>query len=679
MQHTNRLARETSPYLRQHQHNPVDWYPWGAEALEHARRDDRPILLSIGYSACHWCHVMERESFENEEIAALMNGSFVNIKVDREERPDLDHIYMNAVQMMTGHGGWPLTVFLTPAGEPFYGGTYFPPDDRHNMPGFRRVLTSIAAAYRERPQDVRETVGKLIQGLQRLDAYQTSDEALVEQTVIHAAESLAQAYDSEHGGLGRAPKFPNESAFALFLRVHHATGERRFLDMATHTLRQMARGGMYDHLGGGFHRYSVDERWLVPHFEKMLYDNAQLVCLYLDTYQAAGDPFFAAVAGDILEYVRREMRHPEGGFYSSQDADSEGEEGKFFVWTPEEVREVLGDRDADLFCRYYDITDFGNFEGSNILHPTLEIEPLARLFGLDVEETRRRLEEARARLFERRERRVKPGLDDKVLTAWNALMIGAFARAAEVLGESRHLAVAREAADFVFRRLWQNGRLRSTFKDGEAKLNAYLDDHAFLASALLDLFEASQDAQHLRRAAEVTEVMIAHFWDDRGGGFYFTSDDHEELIVRSKPAFDGSIPSGNSVAASALLRLHFYTGEGRYMDLAEKLLRLFHAAMRQQPFGFANMLCALDFYVHGPHEIVLLGSLEEPAAQEIVSQLRRRYLPNRTLQIVDPRSASMPPMLAGKERVDGKPTVYVCSNRTCSPPATTWAELERLL
>ncbi|MFI5366907.1 MAG: thioredoxin domain-containing protein [Candidatus Binatia bacterium] len=677
--HTNRLIHETSPYLRQHAHNPVDWFAWGDEAFATARRDNKPILLSVGYSACHWCHVMEHESFEDEDTARLMNELFVNIKVDREERPDVDHIYMNAVQMLTGRGGWPMTVFLTPDGKPFYGGTYFPREDRYGMPAFRRILLGVAQVYREKPDDVQKTIGQLMDGLQHAEGSQPSAAPLDAGLVRDAAAGLSRAYDATHGGLGQAPKFPNEAAFELFLRVHCSSGERRYLDMALHTLRQMARGGIYDQLGGGFHRYSVDEHWLVPHFEKMLYDNAQLVPLYLAAFQLTGDHFFAGIARDILGYVTREMRSPEGGFYSTQDADSEGEEGKFFVWDVAEVRQILGEEVAEIVCRYWDITDVGNFEHRNILHVTLEIEQIAKMFRRDVEETRRLLADARAKLFAAREPRVKPGLDDKMLAAWNALMISAYAKAAEVFGDERHRQIAVDAVAFIESKLARSARLLSTYKDGVAKLNGYLDDYAFFVAALLDVFELVQDRRYLERAVALTDAMIAHFWDAAAGGFFFTSDDHEALIVRSKPAFDGSIPSGNSVAVRNLLRLYHYTERSDYLERAEATLRLYAGQMRAQPFGFANMLCAVDFYTQKPREIVVVAPTTADR-DTLLQQIRQLYLPNRTLAVIDPsRTEHLPSLLRGKGQIDGKPTVYVCHNMTCSAPVTTWVELQPLL
>jgi uncharacterized protein YyaL (SSP411 family) len=677
--HSNRLVHESSPYLRQHARNPVDWYAWGEEALAAARRENKPILLSIGYSACHWCHVMERESFEDEATARVMNEHFVCIKVDREERPDLDHIYMNAVQMLTGRGGWPMTVFLTPAGEPFYGGTYFPPEDRYGMPAFRRVLLAVAQAYHARPDEVQKTVGQLLAGLQRLETLAPSGQPLDAGLVTHAAASLAGAYDETNGGIGQAPKFPNAAVFELFLRAHRASGEQRYLDMVLHTLRCMAHGGIYDQIGGGFHRYSVDERWLVPHFEKMLYDNAQLAPLYVSAYQITGDPLFADIARGILDYVIREMRDPGGGFYSTQDADSEGVEGKFFLWDVAEVRQLVGDDAAEVACRYWDISEEGNFEHGNILHVTLEFEQLAKMFRREVRDVRLLIADARVRLGAARERRVRPGRDDKILTAWNALMVSAFARAAEVFGDARYRQAGLDAVAFIEAALQRGDRLLSVWTDGVAKLNGHLDDYAFFVGALLDMFELEQEARYLERAARLADAMIAHFWDAQSAGFFFTSDDHEALIVRSKPASDGSIPSGNSVAARQLLRLYHYTENNDYLSRAEATLRACAGRMREQPFGFANMLCAVDFYTQKPREIVVVAP-PGTAAETLLQRIRQTYTPNRTLTVSNQAGADrLPSLFQGKEALDGKPTVYVCHNMTCSAPVTTWEDLEPLL
>ena len=679
---TNRLATETSPYLLQHAHNPVDWYPWGEDAFVKAKAEDKPILLSVGYSACHWCHVMEHESFENEQIAGLMNRLFVNIKVDREERPDVDEIYMNAVQMLTGRGGWPMTVFLTPDGKPFYGGTYFPPEDRHNIPAFPRVLAGIAQAYREKPADVAKSTAEILSRLEQLAQRQQTTRPLDVSVLEKTAEGLAQHYDETHGGIGQAPKFPNSSVFSLFLRQAHATGNQRYLNMTTHTLRKMAQGGMYDHLGGGFHRYSVDERWLVPHFEKMLYDNALLARLYLEGYQASGDPFFRQVVEEILAYVEREMMSPEGGFYSTQDADSEGAEGKFFVWGQDEVMRILGDDVGEIFCRYYDVTDVGNFEHKNILHPTLEMAQLARLFQRDVDETTQLIARAKDTLFAVREQRVKPGRDDKILTSWNGLMISAFAEAYKVLGHPGYLEVARRSIHFVQTALCREGRLLRSYKDGQAKFNAYLDDYACFSAALLDVYEATFEPEYLDRAVAFTDVLLARFWDAQEGGFFFTSSDHEALISRSKSAFDGSVPSGNSVAASVLLRLYYATEKQDYLTKAEMLLRLFYDALEQNPFGFSNMLCGLDFYLRRPQEIVLLGDPADTETKALLHNIHASFTPNKTLLCLDP---SLPPQhgvpgfLEGKTRIDDRLTAYVCHNFSCSLPVTRWEELRPLI
>ncbi len=679
--HTNRLAQETSPYLRQHAHNPVDWYPWGPEAFERARREDKPIFLSIGYSACHWCHVMERESFEDEETARLMNELFVNIKVDREERPDVDHVYMTAVQLLTGRGGWPLTVFLCPDGRPFYGGTYFPPSDRHGLPAFRRVLLAVAQTYREKRDEILKTADQLVAALERVETPEEDAGSWDRDLVVHAAELLSGAYDWRYGGLQPAPKFPNSSIFEFFLQYHFLSGEPRYREMVVHTLRSMAHGGIYDQLGGGFHRYSVDERWLVPHFEKMLYDNALLVRLYLHGFQAFGEPLFAAVARQTLDYLLRELRSPEGGFYSSQDADSEGEEGKFYVWTQAEVVDRLGQELGALACRYWGITEEGNFEhGRNVLHVTLEVEQLAKLFERPVSEVARALERARQQLLDVRQRRVPPARDDKILTAWNGMAVSAFALAAEVFDDPNYAAVVRETLEFLQRRLWLEDGLRSTYANGVAKYLAHLDDFAFLLSGYLDAFEALQEIAYLERAEALATELLEHFWDPEHAGFYFTSDRHEPLIVRSKPAFDGAVPSGNSVACRALLRLAHFTGKALYEQRAKALLDAYAATMRVQPSGFAHLLSAASFYLAGACEVVVVESSLGGGA-ELLRAVRQRYLPQRVLLVLRPgdQRAKLP-LAEGKTCSASLPAVaYVCQGFTCSPPASSAAALEALL
>ncbi len=675
----NRLINEQSPYLRQHAYNPVDWYAWGEEALARAKAEDKPILLSIGYSACHWCHVMERESFENEEIARVMNENFISIKVDREERPDLDQIYMDAVQMITGRGGWPLTMFLTPDGKPFFGGTYYPPVERHGLPGFPRVLLAVAQAYRNKAHEVEHNVAKLTETLGALGSYSPPPGEFRRDLPAAAARALAEHYDSINGGIGNAPKFPNTFVFSLFLRVAHAENDQHCVEMVRHTVKKMAMGGIYDHLGGGFHRYSVDERWLVPHFEKMLYDNALLARLYFDAGRALGEPEFLSIGGEILEYVLREMTSPDGGFYSTQDADSEGEEGKFFVWTPNEIEEVLGAELARIAERYFDVSAEGNFEGKNILHLTLEPAVAARLFNMPEDDMRAAIKTIKGKLFVAREQRVKPGRDEKILAAWNGMMISAFAEGARALHEPRYLAAAERGAEFVMTRLWDGRALRRSFKDGVARFNAYLEDYALVANAMLDVYQASLNPRYLAHARTLADVVLERFLDKNKGGFFFTSDDHEALITRSKAAFDGSTPSGNSSAVMALLRLGAYTGEERYRIEAERTLNLFRDLIEKQPFGFSHMLEAADLYLRGPTEVVLVGKRDSAEIREWLERLGLVYAPNLALFVADTAAGAqsyLPEHLRDRAQVDGRATAYVCRERACSTPLTSLKEIE---
>ncbi|MGH7844892.1 MAG: thioredoxin domain-containing protein [Candidatus Binatia bacterium] len=678
---TNRLIHETSPYLLQHAHNPVDWYAWGDEAFQKAKSENKPILLSVGYSACHWCHVMERESFEDQKIAALMNELFVSIKVDREERPDIDEVYMNAVQMLTGRGGWPMTVFLTPEGKPFYGGTYFPPEDRYGVPGFPRVLRAVADAYQQKPQDIERSVEQILGGLNRLGALRPSDRPFARDLLPKAAAQLAQGYDSDHGGFGGAPKFPNASVFEVLLRDYRRSKDERVLEMVAHTLTKMAEGGIYDHLGGGFHRYSVDAKWLVPHFEKMLYDNAQLLRIYVDAFRITGNSLFKGVVEQTVDYLLREMLHGEGGFYSTQDADSEGEEGKFFIWTPAEVAAVIGEEKAEIFARVYDVSDLGNFEGKSILHPILTVEQAARYFSTSVDDIEKLISDAQAKLFQEREKRVKPFRDEKILASWNGLALSGLAAAYEITGTEGYRTAAQQTVEFIFSRMFAGGFLLHSYKDGQARLKGFLDDYAFLIVGLLDFYEATLDRSLLRRAEQLAEIMIREFWDEDGGAFFFAGESSEALITRTKPAFDGSVPSGNSMAALGLLRLYHYAAKEDYLKKAEKTLRVYYDALEQQPFGFAQMLSALDFYLEKPKEIVLVGDRREPRMQDLLSKIRLLYLPNQTLQVFAPgdglKQAS--PLLEGKGQLNGKPTVYVCHDFTCSLPMTEWDTLKQAL
>ena len=637
----NRLAGETSPYLLQHAHNPVDWYPWGEEALARAEAEDKPILLSIGYSACHWCHVMERESFENPRTADLMNASFVNIKVDREERPDLDAIYMQAVQAMTGGGGWPMTVFLAPDGTPFYGGTYFPPEARANMP---------AASHGQLDVDILQAAGR----------------------------GLAAQHDPEFGGFGSAPKFPQPMALEFLLRFWKRTGDEAALEVVVHTLDRMARGGIYDHLGGGFARYSTDAEWLVPHFEKMLYDNAQLARAYLLGYQATGNAFFMDVTEQIIEYVLRDMTDPSGGFYSTEDADSEGEEGKFYVWTPAELRELLGAEDARLFGAFYDVTAPGNFERrASILrmeHTPLE---LASRLGVTEAELLAALERGRQILFEARSRRVRPARDEKVLAGWNGLMLRALAEAASVLAREDFLAAAIRNAEFLLGAMRRaDGGLHRTWKPGHAaRLNGYLEDYANVADGLVALYEATFDPHWLTAATSLADLILERFADLENGGFFDTSNDHETLITRPKDIFDNATPSGNAVSADVLLRLALLTGREEYQRAAEGVLQLLREPMARYPLGFARSLNALDFLLGRPKEVAIVGQPDAADTQALLRVVFEPFMPNK---VVAGGGAPIP-LLEGRHPADGRATAYVCEHYVCQAPTTDPEQLRSLL
>ncbi len=676
----NRLVHETSPYLLQHANNPVDWYPWGEEAFEEARSRDKPVLLSVGYSACHWCHVMERESFEHFEIARTMNDNFVCVKVDREERPDVDAIYMTAVQAMTGQGGWPMTVFLTPDGKPFYGGTYFPPRDRGPMPGFPRVLEAISRYYSEHRGEVDATSARLIEQIERYQFAGRGVEPLTPDLLQRAYSGIRAEFDHVNGGTGSQPKFPQPMVYEFLLRHHVRTGSPDALEMVELTLDKMARGGIYDQLGGGFHRYSTDAIWLVPHFEKMLYDNALLVKLYLHTYQVTRKPLYRKVIEQTLEYVMREMTGGEGGFYSAQDADSEGVEGKFFVWRPDEIKSVLGEDDGELVNLHFGVTQHGNFEGRSILFVDGERSAALEKSQLSEEEFDALLERCRGRLLEHRERRIKPERDDKVLTAWNGLMLRAFAEAASILEESEYASVARKNADFLLTRLLEDGRLKRSFKDGDARLNAYLEDYAFLIDGLLALHEATFESRWLEAAIELGRTMIDLFWDEDEGRMYDTSRDHEKLIVRPRDVSDNAVPSGGSMAVDVLLRLAIITGDRDMERVGATALRSVRELMLMAPLGAGQWLCALDMYLSEPREIAIVARRGEPAADALAAEVFRHYIPNRVMVgAADPAEAVESPLLESREAVDSAPTAYVCRNYVCQLPVTEPQTLANLL
>jgi uncharacterized protein YyaL (SSP411 family)/aryl-alcohol dehydrogenase-like predicted oxidoreductase len=670
----NRLARETSPYLLQHAYNPVDWYPWGPEALAKARELNKPILLSIGYSACHWCHVMERESFEDERIAALMNEQFICVKVDREERPDLDEIYMQATLAMNqGQGGWPMTVFLTPEQQPIFAGTYFPPTDRWGRPGFATVLRKVAEFWQRDADGVRRQASQFTERLR--EEMRAAAPAAVGETELEAAVGqFSREFDPRYGGFGSAPKFPPATGLALLLRRFHRTGDTRLLEMVRKTLDGMAAGGMYDQVGGGFARYSTDERWLVPHFEKMLYDNALLARTYLEAYQVTQDPTYRRVATETLDYILREMTAPDGGFYSATDADSEGVEGKFFVWTPEEIRQAIGnEEEARRFCAYYDITPDGNWEHTNIPNTPRPLEAVARDLGITPEELRASLERTRPLVYEARCRRVPPGLDDKVLTAWNGMMIGAMAEAARIVGEPRYLAAAERAASFLLSTMSrQDGGLYRTYRAGKAHIQGCLEDYAYLAEALVDLYEAGSDERYLTEAVRLAERIITDFSDTQHGGFFTTASDHESLIVRSRELADGATPSANAVAAAVLARLSYHYGREEFREAAAKAIRAAGRQMTRYPRAFAKSLMVMDLLLNGPVELALVGQPGELRYEALRAEVNRVFLPYRIIAHEDPtapaRVESRHPLLIGKGLVRGQAALYVCRNFACEAP-----------
>ncbi len=668
----NRLAHEPSPYLLQHADNPVDWYPWGEEALEKARREDKPILLSVGYSACHWCHVMAHECFEDTDVAAVMNRLFVNIKVDREERPDLDQIYQSAHQLLTRRGGgWPLTVFLTPDQTPFFAGTYFPKKPRHQLPGFPDLLENLSRSWHERREDVlkqNEAVHAALAGQQPTPGAQ---QALTAAPFADAVRDLGAAFDPVWGGFSRAPKFPRPGELFFLLREAQRSDDQKARDMALFSLRKMASGGVRDQLGGGFCRYSVDEQWAIPHFEKMLYDNGPLLHLYADAWALTGDALFRDTAEDLVAWLLREMRAPNGGFYSALDADSEGHEGKFYVWTPDQARALLGNEEYAVAALVYGFDQPANFE--NIAWNPILARPLSEIageLGVSVDAATALLASAREKLFAARETRVRPGRDDKQLTSWNALMIGGLAHAGRVMGRADWVEAAHAALDFLQQNLWRNGRLQASFKQGTARLNAYLDDYAFLLDALLESMQAGYRPADMNWACELADALLTHFEDTEQGGFFFTSHDHETLITRPKPGYDNATPSGNGVAAFALQRLGYVLGEVRYLDASARCLRLFQTALSEQPVAYPTLLAVLEEFLDPPRVIIVRG----PEADVFkASATLVRSLGAHDMVLFLPNGLDLPAALAKPEA--DVPTAWVCSGMSCQPPTADLAGL----
>ena len=693
---SNRLSNETSPYLLQHAYNPVDWYPWGDDALQRAKNEDKPIFLSIGYSACHWCHVMAHESFEDNEVARIMNDNFINIKVDREERPDLDDIYQRACQLATGTGGWPLSVFLTPDQKPFYVGTYFPKDgsSHYNMPGFRNILLQLADAYKNKKSEIQAASSEFTHALSQtaMDLVVRAD--IIEKTSLErsvldeAAIGLLQMGDKIYGGFGHAPKFPNASNLMFLLRYYDITDINRFRDFVVFTADKMAEGGIHDHLGGGFARYATDQKWLIPHFEKMLYDNALLSQLYGELYQITKAQPYLQVMCKILDYVIREMTHPDGGFYSAQDADSEGEEGKFYLWKKNEIESIIGDQTAsDIFCEHFGVTQGGNFEGRNILNVRVSITTLAKNYNKTPEKIAEILNDASAKLFGAREHRVKPGRDEKILTSWNGLMISAFAKGYAVTGDKRYLDAARSAITFIESKLASNdGRLRRTYKDGQSKLNGYLEDYAFYVNGRLDLFATNSKEEYLSKAIKYTDFMLQHFWDEKEGNLFFTSDDHEQLISRTKNFYDLAIPSGNSMAASNLLRLYHYSQKNIFIDSAVRIMKAGSRSAAENPFGFGQMLNSIYLYVKKPVEVTVILITDTHNSgidnSSLGAWLSKQFLPNGILGMVDVNELEKLqdyPFFKGRQPQEARETAYVCKNFSCSLPIQSVEALDKEL
>jgi uncharacterized protein YyaL (SSP411 family) len=683
-EHTNRLINESSPYLLQHAHNPVDWYPWGAEAFERAKKEDKPVFLSIGYSTCHWCHVMEHESFENEQIAKIMNEHFVSIKVDREQRPDVDEIYMTAVQAITGSGGWPLSVFLTPDGVPFFGGTYFPPTDRYGRIGFERLLLNIAEAWKNRRAELVDSAGRISEFLAGQSA--TTDKSKLSLSMLENALShFRRTFDAAYGGFGGAPKFPQATNLSMLLGHWHRTNDAQTLKMVEETLEAMAKGGIYDHLGGGFHRYSTDARWLVPHFEKMLYDQALLSKSYIQAYQVTGKAEYAKVARETFDYVLRDMTDAKGGFHSAEDADSEGKEGTFYLWDVKQIESILGKEEAQIFNDYYGVTKKGNFEhGKTILNIVVSLEHLAEKYKKDQTAIADIIAKARLRVFQQREKRIRPHKDDKVLTAWNGLMISSLAYGSAVLGQDKYVKAAQHAAGFILEVLHKNDRLMRYYRNGRVVEQAFLDDYAFMVDGLLDLYEATFEIKWLAAAKQLSEQMIELFADDKYGGFFLTGKDAERLIVRTKSAYDGAIPSGNSIAARALLRLGRLTMNQRYTEQATAAMEAFSRQLEQSPAASTAMLMALDFWLGPSQEIVIAGSSGAANVKQMLNLVRRKFLPNAVVLFHEQPTADsavyeVVPFLKYQAAIDGKATAYVCENYVCKQPVTELDQLEKMV
>ena len=689
---TNRLINEKSLYLLQHARNPVDWYPWSDEAFQKAEHEDRPVFLSIGYSTCHWCHVMERESFEDPEVAALMNDVFISIKVDREERPDIDNIYMNVCQMMTGGGGWPLTIVMTPDKKPFFAGTYFPKVSRYGRIGMLELIPNVKKAWQEKREQIENSAEQIINHLYQMNQSEQGRE-LGEEILITACNQLAQRFDAEFGGFGEAPKFPSPHNLTFLLRCWKRFNNSKALNMVEKTLTEMRKGGIYDHIGFGFHRYSTDKHWLLPHFEKMLYDQAMLCIAYIETYQVTKKKEYADTAGEIFEYVLRDMTSPEGGFYSAEDADSEGEEGKFYVWTYEELKNILDEESLEIFTAEFNIHPEGNFHdestgqnnGKNIPHITESKILLAEKHGVGGEEFKNKINRIKQSLYATRNKRVHPLKDDKILTDWNGLMIAALAKGARVLKNARYSGAAERAINFILDKMkTDDGKLLHRYRDGEAGLNANLDDYAFVIWALLELYETTFKAEHLKTALEMNEIVMNHFRDDKAGGFFFTSDESEKLLIRKKESYDGAIPSGNSIQMMNLLKLGRITADPRYERTAYLSFKYFSGNVQNSPSAFCQMLSGVDFALGPSSEIIICGQRNAEDTQTMLDQIALEYLPNKIILLIDSGEkkeniGTLAEYTANYEMINNSVTAYVCSNYVCKVPTNNVSEMIELI
>ena len=673
----NHLANETSPYLLQHAENPVNWYSWNDDSLKKAQDENKPIFLSIGYSACHWCHVMAHESFENDDVAKFMNENFVNIKVDREERPDIDDIYQKVCQIATGQGGWPLSIFLTPDQKPFYVGTYFPVLDSYGRPGFGSILRQLSQAWKEKQKDIEKTANNFLDALQKTETLK--DPTKLERSLLdEAAMNLFQMGDFSYGGFGGAPKFPNAANISFLFRYAKLSGLSKFNEFGLKTLNKMAKGGIFDQIGGGFHRYSTDAKWLVPHFEKMLYDNALIPINYAEAYQITKDPFYLDVLKKTLDFVIREMTSKEGGFFSAYDADSEGEEGKFYVWSKNEIKKIL-QNDSELFCLYYDVTDGGNWEGKNILCNNINISTVSFNFGITEDKVREIIFSCSQKLLNARSNRISPGLDDKILTSWNGLMITAFAKGFRVTGDERYLNAAKNCISFIEKKLLVDDKLLRTYKNGSAKINGYLEDYSYFVNALLDVFEIHPNSKYLKLSEQLGQYIVDHFWDEKNNNFFMTSDSHESLIIRPKSNYDLSLPSGNSVSCFVMLKLFHYSQNPKFLEISTKIMESQAQMAAENPFGFGFLLNTIYMYLQKPLEITVLNDENK----KISDFLTKSFLPESILVSIKNAKQyddlSHYPFFAGKNFDPNKTKVFVCKDFTCSLPLQSVEDIKKVL